>query len=167
MSSRDGTYLELVEDRRAVIIRSKVQRPLTLHGIGEDVDHHGAGIIRYNSHAQETGGATHAQAVSDRKKILTLVSLQEGSIAQSARCTRWRQYLAQFDCVIRHIAGVRNVMADFLSRAVEPIEAGTVTYLAAIFQTVSRNNIKFCAISEYSSHMTIRGTHGVPPQKSR
>jgi len=63
---------------------------------------------------------------------LNLVSLQEGSIAQSARCTRWRQYLAQFVYVIRHIAGVRNAMADFLSRAMEPIEAGTVTYLAAI-----------------------------------
>jgi len=64
---------------------------------------------------------------------LNLVSLQEGSIAQSARCTRWRQYLAQFVYVIRHIAGVRNAMADFLSRAMEPIEAATVTYLAAIF----------------------------------
>jgi len=29
LSSRDGTYLELVEDRRAVIVRSKVERPLT------------------------------------------------------------------------------------------------------------------------------------------
>ena len=63
---------------------------------------------------------------------LYLVSLQEGSIAQNARCTRWRQYLAQFVYVIRHIAGVRNAMADFLSRAMEPIEASTVTYLAAI-----------------------------------
>jgi len=63
---------------------------------------------------------------------LNLVSLQEGSIAHSARCTRWRQYLAQFVYVIRHIAGVRNAMADFLSREMEPIEASTVTYLAAI-----------------------------------
>ena len=30
LSSRNGTYLELVEDRRAVIVRSKVERPLTL-----------------------------------------------------------------------------------------------------------------------------------------
>jgi len=28
MSSRVGTYHELVEDRRAVIVRSKVKRPL-------------------------------------------------------------------------------------------------------------------------------------------
>ena len=28
--SRDGTYRELVEDRRAVIVRSKVERPLTM-----------------------------------------------------------------------------------------------------------------------------------------
>ena len=43
------------------------------------------------------------------------------------------QYLAQFVYAIRHIAGVRNAMADFLSRAMGPIEASTVTYLAAIF----------------------------------
>ena len=30
LSSRDGTYLQLVDDRRAVIVRSKVERPLTL-----------------------------------------------------------------------------------------------------------------------------------------
>ena len=30
LSSRDGTCRELVEDRRAVIVRSKVERPLTL-----------------------------------------------------------------------------------------------------------------------------------------
>jgi len=30
MSSRDGTCLQLVEDRRAVIVRSKVERPLTI-----------------------------------------------------------------------------------------------------------------------------------------
>ena len=64
---------------------------------------------------------------------LNRVSLREGSIAQSARCTRWRQYLAQFVYVIWHIAGVRNAMADFLSRATKSIKASTVTYLAAIF----------------------------------
>jgi len=88
---------------------------------------------------------------------LNLVSLQEGSIAQSARCTRWRQYLAQFVYVIRHIAGVRNAIADFLSRAMEPIEASTVTYLAAIFQTVSQNNIEMTkTMSVKLQHKTTR-----------
>jgi len=36
LSSRDGTCLELVEDRRAVIVRSKVERPLTSEGLSND-----------------------------------------------------------------------------------------------------------------------------------
>ena len=62
---------------------------------------------------------------------MNLVSLSEGAIAASPRCVRWRQYLAQFDYVIRHIAGVRNILADYLSRHIytpDPVVAA-LSYL--------------------------------------
>ena len=56
---------------------------------------------------------------------LNLVALSTGTIATSARCVRWRQFLAQFQYIIRHIAGVRNIQADYLSRF--SIDSETVT----------------------------------------
>jgi hypothetical protein len=58
---------------------------------------------------------------------MNLVALSEGSIATSMRCTRWRQFLAEFDYAIRHIAGIKNITADYLSRPslfIPPHQAG-------------------------------------------
>jgi len=64
---------------------------------------------------------------------LNLVALSEGAIATSARCTRWRQYLAQFDYVIQHIAGAKNITADYLSRHIFEPEETTSTSQAIAY----------------------------------
>ena len=61
-----------------------------------------------------------------------LVSLTEGTLGSSPRCTRWRHYIARFMYTIRHIPGARNIMADFFSRYVLPQDTQSPTTLAAI-----------------------------------
>jgi len=50
---------------------------------------------------------------TDHRNIVTLA---EGTVHTSDRCNRWRQYLAGRQYMIRHIAGIKNITADYLSR---------------------------------------------------
>ena len=52
-----------------------------------------------------------------------IVALAESSLATSDRCRRWTEFLTSQQYVIRHIAGVKNITADYLSRFHETIPA--------------------------------------------
>ena len=59
-----------------------------------------------------------------------LVTLQFGALADTAKATRWRQWLAQFPFYVRHIPGHLNITADFLSR--HPMTTENKTTLASV-----------------------------------
>ena len=50
-----------------------------------------------------------------------IVALAESNLATSDRCRRWTEYLTGQQYVIRHIAGVKNITADYLSRFHDPM----------------------------------------------
>jgi hypothetical protein len=47
------------------------------------------------------------------------------NITGSPKVARWKLELGRFDCVIEHVPGVDNVMADYLSRNFPPLVRGT------------------------------------------
>jgi len=71
---------------------------------------------------------------------LNIVALADGSIALSKRCIRWRNYLSRFTYLIRHVAGIKNIVADYLSRVMEPITLNTTTLSAISSRQLQSTN---------------------------
>ncbi len=108
---------------------------------------------------------------TDHASLTTLLT-QHTSRRKSAKFTRWRERLSEFDYDVMHIKGENNVIADFLSRL--PLECNTTTDDDAelsINALTMNNGISLAAIqNETESDDVLNAvftyTHGNWPNKS-